>query len=104
MTLPYFNYTMNVRAYHHIPESRGISVTGPLTEDFVLEHDAREHPRHRRHGRRARRPTRSTRPAPFSTSLRRRRKDEVAPLQISADLVDLGYDVTEETSADDRPG
>jgi subtilisin-like proprotein convertase family protein len=37
-TLPYFNYTMNVRAYHHIPENRGISVSTPaMTEDFVLD-------------------------------------------------------------------
>ena len=38
VTLPYFNYQMNVRAYHHIPENRGISVSTPaMTEDFVLE-------------------------------------------------------------------
>ncbi len=38
VTLPYFNYVMNVRAYHHIPETRGIAVDGPtMTENFVLE-------------------------------------------------------------------
>ncbi len=29
---------MNVRAYHHIPENRGITVSTPaMTEDFVLD-------------------------------------------------------------------
>jgi subtilisin-like proprotein convertase family protein len=38
VTLPYFNYEMNVRAYHHIPETRGITVDEPSeSEDFVLE-------------------------------------------------------------------
>jgi len=38
VTLPYFNYEMNVRAFHHIPEVRGITVDeASETEDFVLE-------------------------------------------------------------------
>ncbi len=38
VTIPYFNYVMNVRAYHHIPESRGIAVDDPTeTENFMLE-------------------------------------------------------------------
>ena len=41
VTLPYFNYSMNVRAYHHIPQNRGISVSTPaMTEDFVLDEAA----------------------------------------------------------------
>ncbi|MBD3366560.1 MAG: hypothetical protein GF405_00125, partial [Candidatus Eisenbacteria bacterium] len=36
--LPYFNYSMFVRSYHHIPETRGITVDGATqTQDFVLE-------------------------------------------------------------------
>ncbi|HYW69106.1 MAG TPA: C25 family cysteine peptidase, partial [bacterium] len=36
--LPYFNYQMNVRAYHHIPENRGITVSVPAQEqDFELD-------------------------------------------------------------------
>jgi len=34
--LPYFNYTMNVRAYHHIPSTIGITVDEP-TESFDFE-------------------------------------------------------------------
>jgi subtilisin-like proprotein convertase family protein len=36
--LPYFNYEMSVRAFHHIPETRGITVDEAAeSEDFVLE-------------------------------------------------------------------
>ncbi len=38
VTLPYFNYVMNVRVYHHIPVSQGIAVDEPSeTFDFELE-------------------------------------------------------------------
>ncbi len=38
ISLPYFNYEMKVRAYHHIPASLGITVDDPAeTFDFVLE-------------------------------------------------------------------
>ncbi len=38
VTLPYFNYTFKVRAYHHIPETRGVSIDAPSqTEQFFLE-------------------------------------------------------------------
>jgi len=38
VTLPYFDYVMNVRAWHHIPVNQPITVTGPsMTLDFVLE-------------------------------------------------------------------
>ncbi len=37
-TLPYFNYEMKVRAYHHMPQAIGITVDEPSeTFDFVLE-------------------------------------------------------------------
>jgi subtilisin-like proprotein convertase family protein len=36
--LPYFGYEFRVRAYHHIPATRGVDVNDPTeTEDFVLE-------------------------------------------------------------------
>jgi subtilisin-like proprotein convertase family protein len=36
--LPYFNYEMNVRAFHHIPQTRGITVDEATeSEDFELE-------------------------------------------------------------------
>jgi subtilisin-like proprotein convertase family protein len=38
VTLPYFNYVMKVRAYHHIPQSLGVEITDPShTFDFVLD-------------------------------------------------------------------
>jgi hypothetical protein len=38
VSLPYFNYEMNVRAYHHIPQVRGITVDEATeVQDFVLE-------------------------------------------------------------------
>ncbi len=38
VTLPYFNYTFKVRAYHHIPETRGVVIDQPNeAEQFYLE-------------------------------------------------------------------
>ncbi len=38
VTLPYFNYTFKVRAYHYIPESRGVVIDEPSeNEQFYLE-------------------------------------------------------------------
>jgi len=38
VTLPYFNYTFKVRAYHHIPETRGVVISqASQVEQFILE-------------------------------------------------------------------
>jgi hypothetical protein len=38
VVLPFFNYEMNVREFHHIPEVRGITVDEATeTEDFILD-------------------------------------------------------------------
>jgi len=105
VTLPYFNYHMNIRAYHHIPESSGISVSTPaMTEDFVLDvtladilviSDAA-----------------AVRGETFQVD----KAGDVIDIwgadsdagrsagQISTDLIALGYDVTEETATSSDPG
>jgi len=104
VTLPYFNYHMNVRAYHHLPENRGISVSTPaMTEDFVLEVTlanilvisdgvAREE---------------EYKTAKDGTVLEiySGLSDDVgSAAQISTDLTALGYDVTEEAATSSDPG
>ena len=104
VTLPYFNYQMNVRAYHHIPENRGISVSTPaMTEDFVLD-------------------VTLANILVISDGVSKGEtfkvdkagnvigvmpdvpiKAEKSAAQISTDLVALGYDVTEETAAVTNP-
>ena len=103
ISLPYFNYTMNVRAYHHIPENRGISVDSPeLTEDFTLEITLANI-------------------LVLSDGVDKEPEDKLAKdgtvleywsgvsddlesaTQIAADLVNLGYDVTQETAAASDP-
>ncbi len=100
VTLPYFNYQMNVRAYHHIPENRGISVSTPaMTEDFVLD-------------------VTLANILVISDGVSKGEtfkvdkagnvidvmpdmplKAEKSAAQISTDLIALGYDVTQETAA-----
>jgi subtilisin-like proprotein convertase family protein len=103
-TLPYFNYEMNVRAWHHIPESRGIAVDAPgLTEDFVLEEtlanilviddDPRggvESSKIDEHGNTV-----------YWTGSPDRARSAA---QIAIDLLALGYDAVEETAAGTDPG
>ncbi|MCK4512249.1 carboxypeptidase regulatory-like domain-containing protein, partial [bacterium] len=103
VTLPYFNYQMNVRAYHHIPQNRGISVNTPvMTEDFVLDITlanilllsdgvAREE---------------EYKIAKDGTVLEIYSgiSDDIeSAFQIATDLIALGYDVTEETAAGSDP-
>jgi hypothetical protein len=94
---------MNVRAYHHIPENRGISVIAPTQiEDFVLEATLANI-------------------LVISDGVAREEEHKVATdgtvleiysgisddiesaSQIATDLVALGYDVTEETAAGSDP-
>ncbi|MCK4510679.1 proprotein convertase P-domain-containing protein, partial [bacterium] len=104
VTLPYFNYQMNVRAYHHIPENRGISVSTPaMTEDFVLDVTlanilviadgaARQE---------------DYKIAKDGTVLEIYSgiSDDIeSASQIATDLIALGYDVTEETAPSTDPG
>ena len=104
VTLPYFNYQMNVSAYHRIPENRGISVSAPtMTEDFALDVTlanilvisdgvAREE---------------ECRIAKDGTVLEIHRgisDSAESASQIATDLVALGYEVTEETAAATDPG
>jgi len=105
VTLPYFNYQMNVRAYHHIPENRGISVSTPsMTEDFVLDVTL------------ANILVISDGAAARSEAFKIDKAGNVIDIwsgdsdlgrsaaQISSDLTSLGYDVTEETAAGSDPG
>ena len=101
--LPYFNYMMNVRAYHHIPESRAISVSGPLSEDFVLDTTLAnilviDDPATARE-------TFKVDKTGAVLDVWKGSTDRVrSASQISADLVELGYDVTEETVSTTDPG
>ncbi|MCK4680241.1 hypothetical protein KAT82_03900, partial [bacterium] len=104
VTLPYFNYQMNVRAYQHIPENRGISVSTPaMTEDFALDATLANI-------------------LVISDGVMREEEYKIAKdgtvleiysgisdgiesaSQIATDLSALGYDVTEETAATSDPG
>ncbi|MFH1502733.1 MAG: C25 family cysteine peptidase, partial [Candidatus Eisenbacteria bacterium] len=102
VTLPYFNYLMNVRAYHHIPESRGISVTSPLTENFVLDTTLAnilviDDPAV------ARELYKTDKTGAVLDVWHGSSEGARSAAQLAADLVDLGYDVTEETSAATSP-
>jgi subtilisin-like proprotein convertase family protein len=104
VTLPYFNYQMNVRAYHHIPENRGISVSTPtMTENFVLDvtlanilviSD----------GVRGEQETHKVDEAGNTIYFEGASDNGRSAAQISIDLVALGYDVTEEDAATTDPG
>ncbi len=104
VTLPYFNYQMNVRAYQHIPENRGISVSTPaMTEDFALDATLASI-------------------LVISDGVMREEEYKIAKdgtvleiysgisdgiesaSQIATDLIALGYDVTQETAASTDPG
>jgi hypothetical protein len=99
VTLPYFNYRMNVRAYQHIPQNRGISVSMPaMTEDFALD-------------------VTLANILVISDGVMREEEYKVdkdgtilefysgisddieSASQIASDLIALGYDVTEETAS-----
>jgi len=102
-TLPYFNYTMNVRAYHHIPVTMGITVDEAAeTFDFQLEETLANL-------------------LVINDTVAARQElvkldksggvvdvwngvvDERSVSEFEADLVDLGYDVTIETAAASDP-
>lgn len=104
VSLPYFNYQMKVRAYHHMPVSLGITVDEPSEPmDFVLEQtlgsilvlsdgvarggDVKIDPKSG---------------APLGTVPGETDASRSAG-QIAADLFDLGFDVTEETAAGSDP-
>jgi subtilisin-like proprotein convertase family protein len=103
LTLPYFNYELRVRSYHHIPAKRGITVVGPLTEDFTLDptlanilvvddnDGTKEGLKVDKSGR-------------VLADDGDQGSREKSASQIASDLVDLGYDVTEETSSATDPG
>jgi subtilisin-like proprotein convertase family protein len=105
VTLPYFNYHVNVHAYHHIPENRGISVSTPaMTEDFVLDvtladvlviSDVAA----------ARGEASQVDEAGSAIDIwSGGSNDGRSASQISTDLIALGYDVTEETATSSDPG
>jgi subtilisin-like proprotein convertase family protein len=104
VSLPYFNYLMRVRAYHHMPENLGITVDEPSEPiDFVLEQtlgsilvlsdgvargeDAKIDPKSG---------------APLEAVSGGADGTRSAG-QIAADLVDLGFDVVEETAGGSDP-
>ncbi|MCK4409880.1 MAG: hypothetical protein KAW67_07330, partial [Candidatus Eisenbacteria sp.] len=104
VTLPYFNYEMNVRSSGHIPETRSIAVTSPSqSEYFVLEETAGEllvvddlavkgvDHRIDRYGN------------VVEYRIADLNKDRSAS-EIAADLTAFGYGVTEETAAATDPG
>ena len=101
-SLPYFNYTMNVRAYHHIPATLGITVDGPTEVfDFQLEetlanilliddeNGKREFVKYDKSG--------------AVIDIEAGGDRVKSALEMETDLVDLGYDVTVETSAASDP-
>jgi len=103
ITLPYFNYQMNVRAYHHIPENRGIEVTSPtMTEDFVLDitlanilvlSDGVDGEADHKRGKDG-----------AIVEIWSGVSDDIeSASQIATDLIALGYDVTEETASASDP-
>jgi len=102
-TLPYFNYTMNVRAYHHIPVTMGITVD-EATETFNFQLEE----------------TLANLLVINDTSAARQElvkfdksggvldvwngiEDTRSASEFEADLVDLGYDVIVETAAATDP-
>jgi hypothetical protein len=104
VALPYFNYTMLVRAYHHIPQSLEVTIDEPNEQfDFVLEEtlanililddddgDAELVKRD---------PVTGAVLASGGSSS----TDARSSAEIATDLVDLGFDITEETSATSDP-
>jgi subtilisin-like proprotein convertase family protein len=103
--LPYFNYEMNVRAFHHIPETRGITVDEATeSEDFVLEPtlanillisdgvakggiDVRVDPK----------------TGEVMSALPTVAGEAKSAAQMAADLRTIGYDVVEEAAASTNP-
>lgn len=106
VSVPYFNYLMSVRAYHHMPVSLGITVDEPSEPmDFVLEQTlgsilvvsdgvAK--------GGEAVKIDEKT-GAIVDVQQRPVEADRSAG-EIASDLVGLGYDVTQETAAASDPG
>ncbi len=105
VNLPYFNYQMNVRAYHHIPVNRGISVSTPaMTEDFALDvtlanilliddmGGTKETVKLDKEG------------FVIDVMPEQERDGAKSAVQIATDLIALGYDVTQETSSTTDPG
>ncbi|MCD4690805.1 proprotein convertase P-domain-containing protein [bacterium] len=102
-TLPYFNYTMNVRAYHHIPVTLGITVDEPTEMfDFQLEetlanlliiNDAVA----------ARQELVKMDKSGNVIDIWNGVEDERSVHEFESDLIDLGYDVTLETAASSDP-
>jgi len=102
--LPYFDYDVYVRAYHHIPESRNITLSAhALTEDFALDTTLADilvisdEP-----GGREERPTGEGAGDELSSDCDTSRESRSAS-RIAADLVALGYEVAEETAAATDP-
>jgi subtilisin-like proprotein convertase family protein len=103
VTLPYFNYSMNVRAYHHIPANRGISVSTPtMTEDFVLDEtlanilvlsDGVDRDPIDKYGK----------DGSFIEAWSGVTDDLESSTQIATDLTNLGYDVTQELASSSDP-
>ena len=100
--LPYFNYTMNVRAYHHIPVTLGITVDDATeTFDFQLEETlanlliiddsakSGEFVKYDKTG--------------AVIDVTQNDGDGKSANELEADLVALGYDVTVETAAASDP-
>jgi hypothetical protein len=122
VSLPYFNYEMNVRAFHHIPETRGITVDEATeSEDFVLETtlanilliaDGAARPEDGAKGNSSDsfanaleigRPDDNAKPDDVNASTYNWSGAERSAAQLAADLRTLGYDVVEEASATTNP-
>ena len=104
VTLPYFNYVMNVRAYHHIPENRGISVSTPsMTEDFVLEETLANILVIEDAGGEKETVKLDKAGNVIDVMTEQEARGVKSADQISADLTALGYDVTQETVATTNP-
>jgi hypothetical protein len=122
VSLPYFNYEMTVRAFHHIPETRGITVDEATeSEDFVLETtlanilliaDGAARPADGDKGNSSEsfadalyggRPDDHRKPDDADASTSNWSGAERSAAQIAADLRTLGYDVVEEAAATTNP-
>jgi len=101
-TLPYFNYTMNVRAYHHIPVTMGITVDEATeTFDFQLEetlanllilNDAAKSGEFVKYDKTG-----------AVIDVTQNDGDGKSAAQLEADLIDLGYDVIVEAATASDP-
>jgi subtilisin-like proprotein convertase family protein len=101
--LPYFNYTVNVRAYHHIPVNQGISVNDPAeTADFELERTL-ANILVISDGVTKGETVKVDKTGAVLDVYEERPSDAKSALQIATDLVALGYDVTQETAASSNP-